>query len=345
VERAGSLASLPDDLTGSPPTARAGDDALSAVLRTIRLSGTLQFCFMPRGDWQTDAAPSLARLAGGRDGGAGGGRVVPFHIVADGRCWLRVGDARLELSAGDVIAFPFGTPHQLGCGAGGPTVTPVKDLPPKPWREIPVMRYGDGGTATRLLCGFLQFGSMAFRPLHDALPPVLLVRTASDPDAAWLRATLERIVAEAEHARPGGLSVLERLTEVTFIELLRHGIAGLAPGSVGWLAAMADPRLGACLSAIHADPRRDWSLADLSSVAGLSRSAVAERFATVLATSPVRYVREWRLCLAGDALRTTDRPIADIAFEAGYGSEAAFSRAFAKAFDSPPAAWRNAASA
>lgn len=340
MERVGSLASLPDDLTANPLPPRGGDDALSAVLRTIRLSGTLQFCFMPRGDWQTDAAPSLARLAGGV--GVAGGRVVPFHIVAEGDCWLQVGADRLALSAGDVIAFPFGAPHQLGSGPGGPTVTPVKDLPPKPWREIPVMRYGQDGTATRLLCGFLQFGSMAFRPLHDALPPVLLVRTARDPDAAWLRATLERIVFEAEHARPGGLSVIERLTEITFIELLRHGIARLAPGSVGWLAAMADPRLGACLSAIHADPHREWSLADLSSVAGLSRSAVAERFATVLSTSPVRYVREWRLCLAGDALRTTDRPIADIAFEAGYGSEAAFSRAFAKTFASPPAAWRHA---
>lgn len=332
-----SLASLPDDLTGSPPGARGGDDALSAVLRTIRLSGALQFCFVPRGAWQTDAAPSLAGLGGGA------GQVVPFHIVADGHCWLRVGEARFDLTAGDVVAFPFGTPHQLGSGAGGPVVTPVKDLPPKPWREIPLMRYGDGESGARLLCGFLRFGSIAFRPLQDALPPVLHVSTAGSPDSAWLRTTLDQIVREAEHARPGGLSVLERLTEIAFIELLRHSIAALPAGSVGWLAAMADPQLGRCLSAIHSDPHRDWSLPALAEAAGLSRSAVAERFAAVLSTSPVRYMREWRLCLAGDALRTTNRSIADIAFEAGYGSEAAFSRAFAKTFASPPATWRHAA--
>jgi AraC-like DNA-binding protein len=332
-----SLAGLPNGLTASPGFAGGGDDALSAVLRTIRLSGALQFCFMPRGQWQTDAAPSLARLAGSSS------RVVPFHIVVEGACWLKIAGERLELAAGDVVAFPFGAPHQLGFGHGGPTVTPVKDLPPKPWRAIPVMRYGQAGDGARLLCGFLQFGSVAFRPLQDALPAVLHVRTAADPDAAWLAATLRRIVFEAERGLPGGLSVIERLTEITFIELLRHSIAGLPAGSVGWLAAMADPSLGRCLSAIHADPHRDWSLPTLASAAGLSRSTVAERFATVLQTSPVRYVREWRLCLAGEALQTTGRPIADIAFEAGYGSEAAFSRAFARTFATPPAAWRHTA--
>jgi AraC-like DNA-binding protein len=173
------------------------------------------------------------------------------------------------------------------------------------------------------------------------LPPVLLVRTAADPAAAWLRATLAQIVREAETARPGGLSVLERLTEITFIELVRHCIAELDPGSVGWLAAMADPRLGRCLSAIHADPSRAWTLVDLASAAGLSRSALADRFAAVLGVSPMRYLRDWRLCLASEALRMTDRPIAEIASEAGYSAEAPFSRAFARAYAVPPAAWRH----
>jgi len=133
--------------------------------------------------------------------------------------------------------------------------------------------------------------------------------------------------------------MLERLTEITFIELLRHEILAADPGS-GWLAALADPSLGRCLARIHDDPHRDWSLQELAAVSGLSRSTLAERFEEVLDTSPMRYVRDWRLYLASVALGTTRKPVAAVAHDAGYGTEAAFSRAFSRAYGVPPAAWR-----
>lgn len=309
---------------------------LSAVLRAVRLSGSMQFCFMPCGAWETDAAPSLAAMSP-RPGGA-----IPFHIVVQGTCWLKMDGETVELAAGDIVAFPFGTGHQLGAGPGGRLVTPVRDLPPKPWREVPVLRYGDGvGEApVRLLCGFLEFAAAGFQPLRDALPRLLHVRTRDAAGMDWLRATLAQIVAEVDRPHPGGVSMLERLTEITFIELLRHHVATAPPGASGWLAAMTDPALARCLAAIHGDPGRDWSLEGLATLAGLSRSALAERFETLLAISPMRYVRAWRLCLAGVALSTTRQPIAAIAHEAGYGAEAAFNRAFARAHGVPPAAWR-----
>jgi len=137
--------------------------------------------------------------------------------------------------------------------------------------------------------------------------------------------------------------VLERLTEITFIEVLRQHVAATPPGARGWLAAMADPGLARCLALIHAEPEGDWSLGKLAAAAGLSRSAMTERFKSVLGASPMRYVRDWRLCLASVALSTTNRAVAAIADEAGYGSEAAFNRAFARAQGHPPAAWRAAA--
>jgi AraC-like DNA-binding protein len=326
------LARLPNQLIETPPPA---DDVLSAVLRAVRLSGSVQFCFMPCGDWQTDATPSLARLA--RPGGA-----TPFHIVAQGSCWLKLEGRTVELAQGDVVAFPFGTGHQLGAGDGGLQVAPVDDLPPRPWREVPVLRYGAGGQGVRLLCGYLEFAAASFQPLREALPTLLHVRTRGD-NFGWLRATIERIVAEVDHPRAGGVSVLERLTEITFIEVLRHHFEAARPGARGWLAAMTDPALARCLAAVHADPGRDWTLEAFASVGGLSRSAMTERFETVLGTSPMRYLRDWRLCLAGVALSTTGQSIAAIAHDAGYGSEAAFNRAFAKSQGAPPAAWRKAA--
>jgi AraC-like DNA-binding protein len=256
---------------------------------------------------------------------------------------LKMDGREVALGAGDIVAFPFGTGHQLGGGTSGRLVTPVKDLPPKPWRDIPTLRYGEGPHGVRLLCGFLQCDAIGFRPLRDALPPLIHVRTGADESAGWLRATIAQMTSEVDRPRAGGLSVLERLTELTFIELLRHQIIAARPGSTGWLAAAADPALGRCLTVIHEDPHRTWSVPALAKASGFSRSALAERFEAVLGTPPMRYVREWRLCLASVSLGTTSKAIAAIAEEAGYGTEAAFSRAFARAYGLPPATWRQSA--
>lgn len=170
-----SLAQAPKDLTENPDRAaqsrRLGADVLSEVLRAIRLSGSLQFCLMPSGTWQTDGKPRMASLASGVS------PVIPFHVLIEGTCWLRMEGQEWTLTAGDVVAFPFATGHQLGSGADGMLVMPIDDLPPKPWKEIPTLRYGDGTRKVRLLCGYLQCDAVNFHPLHNALPALLHART------------------------------------------------------------------------------------------------------------------------------------------------------------------------
>lgn len=307
-------------------------DVLSAVLRSIRLSGSLQFGFVPTGsDWFTDTSPSPYRPP----------NVLPFHIVAEGSLWLKMNDRRIDLRQGDIVAFPDSASHFLGVGAGSQEFSPGDDLPPRPWHAIPVLRYGSGIQRVRLLCGYLQSEVVRFRPLMDALPPLIHMRSADD--TGWLAATIRQIVAEVDNPSTGGLSMLERLTEVAFIELLRREIKVAKPGSTGWLAALSDPPLMRFLSAIHSRPAEQWSLPRLATLSGLSRSSLVERCEAVLGTSPMRYLRDWRLYLASVALRTTERSVAAIAADARYGTEAAFSRAFSRAFDSPPASWRQRA--
>lgn len=330
-----------ETLSENPGAARgvARDDVLSALLSTIRLSGSLQFCFMPSGDWQTDDKPAMAGLSGK----AGG--TIPFHILVAGDCWLKMEGEEARLEAGDVLAFPFGTGHQLGAGSGGVLVDPVGGLPPKPWRQIPVLRHGDGSQGARLLCGYLECGALSFAPLRRALPKLIHVKTRGANDGDWLRATIGQMVDEVDRPRAGGVSMLPKLTEIIFIEILRHQIMMAEPRDAGWLAALADAALSRCLSLIHDDPARDWSLEDLSAASGMSRSVLAERFQTILGTPPIRYVRDWRLYLASVALATTGRAVAAIAYEGGYATEAAFNRAFSRAFGTPPATWRAMAKA
>jgi AraC-like DNA-binding protein len=332
-----ALIESPGRLSGT--AAVAGNDVLSSVLATIRLSGSLQFCFVPTGHWQTDPRSSMRRLL------TRPGPIMPFHIVADGACWVRTLDREVALEAGDVVVFPFSTGHDLGGGEGTVFFNPTGDLPPRPWREIPVMRYGDGDTVVRLLCGYLQCDAMNFGPLRMALPELIHIKTRGLNDGDWLRATVRQMIAEVDDPRPGGVAMLPRLTEIIFIEILRHQMTAIEPGSVGLLAALADPGLSRCLSLIHADPGRDWSLEMLGTESGMSRSVLAERFQAMLGTSPMRYVRDWKLQLAGVTLSTTKLSIAAVAEETGYSTEAAFNRAFAKVFGTPPAAWRQSLAA
>jgi AraC-like DNA-binding protein len=330
------LAGPPKELIENPDRTResrkTGRDVLSDVLRTVRLSGSVQFCLVPTGSWQTDVERYLAVT------GNNPPNTMPLHIVVDGTCWLKAGDEEAVLVAGDLIALPFGASHQLGFGSRGRLISPLDDLPPKPWYELPVLRYGEEKPTTRLLCGYLRCDALGFHPLRNALPQLLHVKTRGKNDG-WLAATINQMVSEVDHQRPGGSSMLERLTEIIFIEILRH-IATTQPASNGWLAALADPSLGKCLYLIHSEPKREWSIPDLSSASGLSRSTLTEKFEAMLQTSPMRYVRDWRLYLASVSLRTTNAGIAAIGTEAGYGTEAAFNRAFSRAYGSPPALWR-----
>src|SRR5262245_52534691 len=102
---------------------------------------------MPSGDWETEGKRGLKSLA------ADPSSAIPFHILVQGTCWMRIEGQEFALAEGDVVAFPFGTRHKLGAGGGGRMIAPVEDLPPKPWREVPVLRYGGEGAGVRLLCG------------------------------------------------------------------------------------------------------------------------------------------------------------------------------------------------
>jgi AraC-like DNA-binding protein len=325
IHEAPSLADPPKTLTDLPEPAA---ELLSQALRRVRISGSMQYCFMPQGDWTTDATPAPWRP---KD-------AIGFHIVAAGPCWVDLDGRRVDLQTGDIAAFPFGTPHMLGAGEGGRLIDPGGDLPARPWPAIPTLEYPDKGRQVRILCGYVQCEATGFAPFRAALPDFIHVRTAGTDTDDWLSGTVTQIVTEVDQPQPGGSPVLERLTEVAFLEILRRQFRTPAPR--GWLAAIVDPALSRGLLALHNDPRRDWTLQALAQVSGLSRSALVTRFSDLLGTSPMRYLRDWRLFLASQELAATSRPIITIATEAGYGTEAAFTRAFTRSFGSPPAEWR-----
>jgi AraC-like DNA-binding protein len=309
-------------------------DVLSTLLKSVRVAGSLQFCVHAAGHWQTDGAPRLKQLA------QIAVPAIPFHVVATGTCWLRVEGHEVRLEEGDVVAFPFATGHALGVGEAGSLIRPVDDLPRRPWTDVPLLRYGTGPLSTRLLCGYVSLEAMNFRPLREALPVLMRMESRASSTSTLVRIAVQALIAEVDARSPGGTSVVERLTEIILIELLRSEIVAKQGSARGLFAAMTDPIVARALTSIHAMPMENWTVASLARASATSRSVLSDRFDSILGKSPMRYLREWRLLLASNALSNTAKPIRQIAEDAGYDTEAAFSRAFSRLHGVPPARWR-----
>src|SRR5690606_2305222 len=117
------------------------------------------------------------------------------------------------------------------------------------------------------------------------------------------------------------------------------------PAANAWAAGMQDALIGRALGILHGQIARRWTTEALAKELAVSRSAFAERFTRAIGEPPMRYLARQRLERAAAQLKDTAEPIARIAYAVGYESEEAFSRAFRREYDVPPAAWRRAKAA
>jgi AraC-like DNA-binding protein len=258
-----------------------------------------------------------------------------FHLVTRGEAQVRVRGQAVRLRPGTVLLVPRGEGHAIACH---------EDAPLTPLFELPRIEAGDRyerivlpgpGEVTDLVCGAVTFSGLAAARLVRSLPPVLEVGDGLDP--GWVTAAFALIGEETRHGAPGSDAVTSRLADVLVIQAVRAWLQQ-EPGS-GWVAALRDPRLGAALDAVHADPAAPWTLASLAEHAHLSRSAFAARFTELVGEPPMAYVTAWRMDLAARLVRETDLSLARVAERVGYRSEASFNRAFRRAHGLTPGAY------
>ena len=193
----------------------------------------------------------------------------------------------------------------------------------------------DRGPAARLVCGFLACDARPFNPLLENLPPVIKAGDPGGGPDSWLGQFARFAMMETSDD-----GVLAKLSELMFIEVVRQYLETLPPEQAGWLAGLRDPFVGRALSLLHGEPARDWTIEELAREAGVSRSVLAERFTALVGIPPIQYLAKWRMQMAWGMLSRGSVNMATVAAEIGYGSEAAFSRAFKKVVGEPPSAWR-----
>lgn len=282
-------------------TDRSRDEVLEAVLNAHQLHVFIvaapEYC----GTWFEDE-PQTARGS--------------FHLIDNGSCSVRGPDLEtpVELSTGDLIVFPRGSPHTLR-GA----------------REA--------GFST-LICGEFEFASGARNPVIDALPRAFVVR--ADDGGEVFRDLAKVLSYTARSGLPAQRVVMDKLADSLFVMAV-CAYAKRAHDQKGLLAALSDPRLAKALAAMHSQPGRDWRLEALAGVAGMSRTAFAAEFSVCLGISPIQYLTQWRITEARRLLRDKRLSVAAVAERLGYQSEAAFRRTFKRVSGVGPGEVRRAA--
>lgn len=329
-------------------------DTLSDVLRSVRLRSALFFFVSCREEWAAEA-PASRDIASAVMPGAE--HVIEYHVVTEGECWAAiVGESPLRFRRGDIIMLPHGDAHVISSAPGmraDPVVSSYYEMQQlqRPFRVTysstgqPQVAAGTNGSepgceaaSTRLVCGFIGCDVRPFNPLIATLPRLL--HLPANGGGEWSQQFVHLAATESSRRRPGSEALLERLSEMMFVDAVRRHVDTLPEESKGWLAGLRDRFVGRALALLHENPAAAWSIDDLSRQAGLSRSALHERFVELIGQPPIQYLTNWRMQLASRLLRDTQLSVAAIALEVGYDSEAAFARAFKRLVGTPPAAWR-----
>lgn len=295
-------------------------DPLSQTIALLRPRGLLWKQFEARGDWAV-RFPT-------HDGAV-------FCQVVSGTCIFQMpGQTPRQFSTGDFFFLAAPPVWTLGTG---PALVPTDFTRPDAASGVHVktIENNKSGDALRLLGGHFRFEDVNSALRRSLLPDIVEVPSES-LGAARLKGVLESIGDEATSDRPGRSLVLDRLLELLLVEVIRNADLHGCESRQGLLAGLSDHRIAAALDALHADITRSWTIAQLADIAGMSRSAFAERFCRTVGLPPIDYLSQWRMAVARDMLRSGDHRLADIAFACGYQSASAFSTAFARTVGCPP---------
>jgi len=300
------------------------NDVLSDILDTVELKAVLYF-------WAEFRPPFGLRVPPFEN-------AARFHLNIAGECIVELDDGRdAQMKAGDIVLVPHGATHRI---------TSAKDFPCAPIDDSLNLAGLDGDgpflfgsgppeSGCQLICGHFGFAAGADHPLLHAVPELLHI-TAEDRAAQPLLDDVARLITQQMLAGGAGvMASVSRLSEVLFIEILNAAVAK-APEMASLMRAVTDPQIGHALRQIHNDLAADWTVEGLGGAVGMSRSRFAERFRQLVGMSPMGYIAECRLQRALHLLNRQHLSVKAVATQVGFRSAAAFSRAFAARFGTPP---------
>jgi len=301
---------------------------LDDVLDLLRVRGAVMANLRARGPWGISIPPTPK---------------ATLHAVTAGVCWVRVkGHPPIEQLPGDVVLLPTGAAHIVASAPVGAT---------RMWRKVAADQVGnpahecvfDGagnGSSTHVICAGFEYDHEVAQPLLSLMPPVLFLSEREMTDGSPVQATLRILRHELAARTSGSATVIDRLIDVLFVQVIRAWLGADGQSGASWLQALRDPTIGRALSLLHADPASPWTIESIAREVNLSRATLTRRFSALVGEAPLSYLTRWRMEVAARHLRETDKAVSTIARHVGYASEFAFSRAFSRLRGLPPGRYR-----
>jgi AraC-like DNA-binding protein len=309
-------------------------DPVSDALRAVRLTGAYFYLVEAAGPWAVASVPArelVPRILPDAE------HLIAYHILVAGEIWGAIeGEPRVRMREGDVMLFPQGDAHVMSSGEGIGIGSARTTASSARYPETLVLGPADERD-TRLVCGYLGCDLRPFNPVLTSLPRQLHLPGVA---SGWLSQFPQQVVAESRAGRVGSETMLTRMAELMFAEVVRRHVEGMSPEQTGWLAGLRDAVVGPAIAQLHARPAHGWTLEELAHTIASSRSVLAERFSRLVGVAPMSYLTRWRVQLAAERLARGSAKVAAIGAQVGYDSEAAFSRAFKRETGQSPAAWR-----
>ncbi|PXF29502.1 AraC family transcriptional regulator [Pokkaliibacter plantistimulans] len=263
-----------------------------------------------------------------------------FHFVAQGIAYLRCPSGQLlVLQAGDAVLLPRGGTHEL-LSDEQVACRDITEIAGEPvcW-AFSTLRNHDMDTpspiSAQLFSGCMAFDLGGLHPLVALMPEVMHVGTLLSRYPELL-SMLQAMSRESELKRAGAAAILARLADVVSAYIVRGWVECGCSQINGWVEALRDPRMGKVIAMVHKQPGHNWTVAEMASVMGASRSVFAERFRAVVGVSPLQYVTSLRMRLAHQWLTEDRQTPEQVAWRLGYASQAAFSRAFKRETGATP---------
>ena len=301
----------------------ANMDPLSDVLSLLKVRVYAARAFRAGDDWSVAFGPSNG---------------IKLFAVISGEGWLAIdaSQAPIRVRAGDCLLLPSGCSYRIASDLG---LSPLDgDDIVRALLRNEIAQFGHG-TGCFGLAGYFDMAGENAELLLSMLPPVVHIQ--QDSDKQVLRWCLERMRMEFDDPQPGASLATQQLGTLMLVQILRTHLTSQLGGSVGWMFALTDRRVGIVLQAMHEAPGHPWTLNTLAQRAGMSRTGFAVRFRELVGLAPLTYLARWRMSLAKERLLNSADPIGSIAVQMGYKSESAFSTAFRRLVGCAPRHYAN----
>ena len=241
-------------------------NVLDDVIDTLRFRGSIFFHSSLAAPWGMALSSML---------------MPRFHIALEGGFYIGAGASNINVAPMDIVMIPGGDVHWIADDIGSERV-PSEQAGEACTLGLSLFQRGE--ITNKIMCGVVEYDEAIEHPILSALPSIIQLSNIQSNDNIWM--TVKLIDAEINRTNNKKSSIIDRLTEVLFIQLLNSFIEKNDHLS-GFLSALKEPRLNKILQLIHQHPQRQWTLDIISDVVGMSRATLQRKFKAAIGVSPM----------------------------------------------------------